>query len=207
MPSTQSSVRFGAFVPGAHHIELASGRFLDLAGPDPVDITLNDVAHGLAHACRFAGHCRSFYSVAEHAVLCAAYVRVTGGGTEMQLAALHHDDTEAFIGDVTRPLKALMPGYREMEHRLAAVIAQALSLPSVDEVTAANVKLADDWALSAEAYYLLPSKGATWFCAGYFDPAHPAVEWVDQLGLSPTRARDRWLAWHDALTRRLANAA
>lgn len=192
-----SQPRFGAIVPGAHHIELASGRFLDLADPCADDITLEDVAHGLSNTCRFAGQSSRFYSVAEHALLCAAYVRATGGSPSTRLAALHHDDHEAYMGDVTRPLKALMPGYSAMAERLQAVIAVALGLPAI--YGRAAVKVADDWALSAEAYYLVPSKGSTWFCAGYFEEALPVVPWVDQLGLSPASARVRWLREHARL--------
>jgi hypothetical protein len=57
------------FIPGPHHIELASGRFLDLSGPDASAIGLEDVAWGLSNTCRFAGQCRALYTVAEHALL------------------------------------------------------------------------------------------------------------------------------------------
>lgn len=191
-------VTFGAFVPGAHHIELRSGSYLDLADPNPADITLRDVAHGLANTCRFAGQCRTFYSVAEHAVLVADKLRADGAPAPVVLAGLHHDDPEAFIGDVTRPLKALLSGYRKLEDRVMAAIEAALGLPSHCHL-APGLKAADDWALAVEAHHLLPSHGATWFCTGLYEPAVNYGLSVDDrpLGMDPEEARDMWLRWHD----------
>lgn len=138
---------FGAFVPGEHHIELATGEYLDLAAPDPDRITVDAVAHGLSHVCRFAGQASRFYSVAEHAALVATKLRADGHPAEVQLAGLHHDDAEAFLGDVTRPLKALLPGYRDLEVQVGYAVRQALGLPDPDLETVAAVKAADDWAI------------------------------------------------------------
>lgn len=188
---------FGAFVPGEHHIELVTGEYLDLAAPDPDRITIDAVAHGLSNTCRFAGQARRFYSVAEHAVLVQSKLRAEGATTAAQLAGLHHDDAEAFIGDVTRPLKALLPGYRNLELQIDYAIRQALGLPDPDADTTHLVKLADDWALSCESHHLLPSKGRTWFCAGLYDPeARDPIGWTDMLGLSPERARDLYIQRH-----------
>jgi hypothetical protein len=94
---------FGAFVPGEYHIELATGRYLDLADPRAEVITVGAVAHGLSHTCRFAGQSERFYSVAEHACLVAARLESAGAPDRVVYAGLHHDDSEAFIGELLRP--------------------------------------------------------------------------------------------------------
>lgn len=186
-----------SYVPGTHDIELASGAYLDLSDPQPV-MTAGDVAHGLANACRFAGQSQTFYSVAEHAVVVADRLRQQGFDTLTVLAGLHHDDAEAFIGDVTRPLKAMLTGYRELEHRVTRTIERALGLAEAfDDLTSYGgdaVKAADDWALSVESYYLMPSMGVGWFCEGLFEPGDQAS--MEPEGLSPPAARDQWLRWH-----------
>lgn len=197
----------GPFVPGEHHIELASGRYLDLARPRWTDMTLEDIAHGLSHTARFAGQSRRFYSVAEHACLVAAKLSEEGWPPLVQMRGLHHDDPEAFIGDVTRPLKSLLPGYRRLETFLWDEIVRLLEDFDLNNADPA-VKAADDWALSCEAYHLLPSGGATWFCAGRYDPAvaYDLEFPYDTLGQEPERARALWLRWHERLAAEVLGA-
>jgi hypothetical protein len=207
---TKIPATFGAFVPGEHHIELATGSYLNLSAPDPQDITLEAIAHGLSQVCRFAGQTWRFYSVAEHACLVAAKLEADGAPPHVVCAGLHHDDSEAFIGDVTRPLKALLPGYADLEVAVSRAIEEALWLdPLTDVDECAQVKAADDWALSCEAYHLLPSRGSTWFCAGMYDP-HVAYDLAfpyDQLGQSPERAEALWMRWHSRYPSQRSNDA
>src|SRR5262245_8676820 len=90
-------------------IMLASGRLFDFLDPHGSNFDINDIAHGLAHICRYAGQCRRFYSVAEHSVLVSDTVE------QFAYEALLHDAAEAFIGDLTRPFKQLLPEYRRIE--------------------------------------------------------------------------------------------
>jgi 5'-deoxynucleotidase YfbR-like HD superfamily hydrolase len=90
-------------------IMLASGKLFDFLDPHGSDFGIDDIAHGLAHVCRYAGQCRAFYSVAEHSMLVADTV------SEFAYEALLHDAAEAFIGDVTRPFKQLLPDYKRIE--------------------------------------------------------------------------------------------
>src|ERR1035438_574958 len=152
------------------HIELASGTFLNLADPQPDRISLEDVAHGLAYTCRFAGQASRFYSVAEHACLVSWKIAEDGFDAQDQWAALDHDDAEAFIGDVSRPLKNLLPEYQTLETQVWRAINSALDLRLGIEIPTEStlIKAADNWALAAEAYHLLPSKGASWFCSGMY---------------------------------------
>jgi 5'-deoxynucleotidase YfbR-like HD superfamily hydrolase len=84
-------------------IMLRSGAWFDFCAPASSDFTIDDIAHGLANICRYSGQCSSFYSVAEHSIL----VSETAKGFEFE--ALLHDAAEAFLGDITRPLKQMLP--------------------------------------------------------------------------------------------------
>lgn len=106
-----------------------SGRYVALLEPSPATINLPDIAHALAHVCRFGGHVPSFYSVAEHSLHVAAQLRRTYGDPTLALWGLLHDATEAYLGDMVRPLKQQMPGYRDAESNLARVIEQRFGLP------------------------------------------------------------------------------
>ncbi|HYI27587.1 MAG TPA: phosphohydrolase [Bradyrhizobium sp.] len=91
--------------------------------PRASEIDIVDIAHALSLACRYAGHVRHFYSVAEHCVLLAGWVP-----PEARLWALLHDASEAYLVDVPRPLKPFLPGYREAEAAVMAVVAQKFGL-------------------------------------------------------------------------------
>lgn len=161
----------------------ASGGTLDLRNPKPEQIRIEDIAHGLSHICRWSGHCRHFYSVAEHSVEVARLV-----STENVRYALLHDAPEAYLGDLSRPLKQLCPDYEALEAKLWRVIAEKYGLPLE---MPAEVKLADDRRLVTEARYLMP-RPETMTLA-------PGVEASDQRPrpLSPEVARATFLSWFD----------
>lgn len=148
-------------------IMLASGALFDIMDPEGSDFTLQDIAHGLGRVCRFAGHTNRFYSVAEHCVQVARFVPV-----EHARAALLHDASEAFIGDVTRPLKALLPDYREIEARIEDAIATrflsafersfvASEFPA-DPLKAPVIKAVDLAMCLVEARELMPNVPGYW---------------------------------------------
>lgn len=92
--------------------------------PHPSEIDIRDIAHSLAHQCRYGGHSKRFYSVAEHCVLLS---RVAPA--ELALSALMHDAAEAYMVDVPRPIKGSLGGYRDIERGLEAVIMPRFGLP------------------------------------------------------------------------------
>ena len=105
------------------------------------EVCIDDIAHALARICRFNGHCRDFYSVAQHSVI------VSHICSQAPMQALLHDATEAYLGDMIRPLKMSMPDYREAEDRLWIVIAQKFGLAKQFHP---EIKPADNIALMTE---------------------------------------------------------
>ena len=114
---------------------MLSGRRLDLLDPTPVDIEVEDIAHGLAFVARWNGQTVGdfAYSVAEHSLLVEQICRrLTPKATPAQrLTALLHDAPEYVIGDMISPVKsAVGPGYAEMDKRLTEAIHLRFGLPA-----------------------------------------------------------------------------
>jgi uncharacterized protein len=94
--------------PGPY-LQTVSGRWVNPFDPDPDQLDAGDIARALANLCRFGGHCRAFYSVAQHSVIVSRLVEQRGGDAEDAFAALMHDATEAYLGDMPHPLKHRSP--------------------------------------------------------------------------------------------------
>jgi len=114
---------------------MLSGRRLDLLDPTPVDVEIEDIAHGLAFVARWNGQTRGEfpYSVAEHSLLVERlFSRMNPGiAARWKLAALLHDGPEYVIGDMISPVKAAVgPGYEELDRRLSAAIHIRFGLPA-----------------------------------------------------------------------------
>jgi uncharacterized protein len=105
-------------------IRTRSGRYLDLANPDPADILLEDIAVALSRVPRFNGHTTPFYSVAQHSTFTG---RMISG--KNRLKGYLHDASEAYIADIPTPAKRLMPDYYVVEARLMSAVARAFGLP------------------------------------------------------------------------------
>ena len=107
---------------------LFSGTTIDLKDIKAAHINIHDIAHALAYTCRFSGHTRVFYSVAEHSVHTAKYLEKRGQSLDVQRWGLLHDATEAYLGDVITPLKSLLPTYKYYEHEFMKAIAERFGL-------------------------------------------------------------------------------
>jgi 5'-deoxynucleotidase YfbR-like HD superfamily hydrolase len=145
---------------------MLSGRRLDLIDPSPLDIEIEDIAHGLARVARWNGQTVGdhAFSVAQHCLLvefiyCRRLKSATGPG---RLAALLHDAPEYVIGDMISPFKAVIGGdYKALEHRLLAATHLRFGLPAqLAAQETARIKKADRIAAYFEAV-----------CLAGFDPS------------------------------------
>jgi hypothetical protein len=132
-----------------------TGRQFHPLDPRPGDIDAADIAHALSLICRYGGHVHRFYSVAEHCVLMSEAVP-----PEDALWALLHDATEAYVGDMVRPLKRSMPDYRRAEDRVMVAVAAHFGLNSA--TMPAAVKDADNRILLTERDALMPNTRYSW---------------------------------------------
>lgn len=196
--------------PGSAVIETCEGQYLDLANPDPEVITLQAIAHHLSQVCRYAGAPLRPYSVAEHTLLVAAYLERRRCPPNIVLGGLHHDDPEAFIGDVTRPMKELIaPLFKPVEDRMMAAVAKAFDFEGLGVDTLdPMVKEADNWALSAEAFHIMISAGKGWWCEGIFNPRDVnhfsvAMAITNNANNSLSMIASKWLSTHARLVRQI----
>ncbi len=139
---------------------MLSGRRLDLLDPSPLDIEIEDIAHGLARVARWNGQTSGnhAFSVAQHCVLVEAiFAHVNPGqGKPQKLAALLHDASEYVIGDMISPFKAALGyDYKAFEHRLMAAIHLRFGLNAIQSAELeALIKQADKMAAYLEATQL-----------------------------------------------------
>ncbi len=165
----------------------ASGLPFPLTYPSSRLIDDDDIAQALSRICRFGGHTRKFYSVAQHCVLASELVP-----PEDALAALLHDAPEAYIGDMVSPLKAMLPAFQHIEERIWLAIAERFG---IDPVMPASVKTVDLQLLATERRDLLPASPQVWPCLQGIDPLPDRIEpW------SPEAAALAWGLRLDELT-------
>jgi uncharacterized protein len=154
-----SKARAGAKAKRAWQ-RMLSGRRLDLLDPSPLDVELDDIAHGLARVARWNGQTKGahIYSVAQHALLVEGLARVKAPRLDpaARLAVLLHDAPEYVIGDMISPFKAVIgDNYKAVEYRLLAAIHLRFGLPATLSNTLQKlIKAADRAAAYLEAIHL-----------------------------------------------------
>ncbi|MBL6427839.1 MAG: HD family hydrolase [Maritimibacter sp.] len=183
---------------------MLSGRRLDLLDPTPVDIEIEDIAHGLAFVARWNGQTRGDfpYSVAEHSILVEElFSRMNPKApAKWQLAALLHDAPEYVIGDMISPVKAAVgPGYGELDDRLMAAIHLRFGLP---HKVPANIKKAIKKADRVSAW--LEATQIAGFSMAEADKffGHPDEGLIEGLTIAPrppVDVRHDFVARHNAL--------
>ena len=166
---------------------MLSGRRLDLLDPSPLDIEIEDIAHGLARVARWNGQTEGahIFSVAQHTLLVEEIAAETAPeiGAVGRLAVMLHDTPEYVIGDLISPFKALLGGeYRAVERRLLAAIHRRFGLPQpLPARLTAKIKTADRIAAYCEATRLAGFAEAE--AARYF--GRPQGVEQDRLDIDP----------------------
>lgn len=169
-------------------IHTYTGRWVDPLDLDPETVCIEDIAHALSNQCRFSGHTREFYSVAQHAYIVSHIVP-----DELSFDGLMHDAAEAYLQDMAKPLKndeRLGSAYRGAEHRIEKIIGQVFG---VQFPLASEVKTADVIALVTEARDLMHGTEQWTLYQDIVPLADTIVPW------SPKRARTRFLNRYMAL--------
>ncbi|WYW01922.1 deoxyribonucleoside 5' monophosphate phosphatase [Pseudomonas phage vB_PpuM-Pori-4] len=135
-----------------------SGKRFELADPKPEMVCIEDIAIALSRQTRFNGHCDRFYSVAYHSYLIAEQLP-----DRLKLEGLLHDAAEAYIGDISSPLKRIIkahwPGFKAFETRIEEVVFEALGVPLTNDPL---IKEADLRILANEHDLLMPQTEHEW---------------------------------------------
>jgi 5'-deoxynucleotidase YfbR-like HD superfamily hydrolase len=135
--STYSATKFYAFDPRVEEIHI------------------EDIAHALSLICRYSGHCKFFYSVAQHSIGVQQILKEFGYDAQIQLYGLLHDASEAYICDIPKDIKRNMPEYKKIEKNIQNMIWKSFNLPEPSDEIHSLVKQADNMMLRCEAKTLM----------------------------------------------------
>lgn len=157
-----------------------SGCYINFVDLESNEYRIDDIAHALSNIGRFNGHTKKFYSVAQHCVLASRYAEIG-----FELEALMHDSTEAYIGDITSPLKKILPEYQSIEHLMYKDLSKYFGFPSV---ITKEVKEIDIRMLATEKRDLMPKEKTEWPFLNGFEPYEDKIRpW------SPRKAKKEFL--------------
>ena len=187
--------------PGPY-LQTVSGRRVNPFDPDPDQLDPGDIANALANVCRFGGHCRPFYSVAQHSVIVSELVEARGGDAEDAFAALMHDATEAYLGDMPHPIKHRSPlgaAFKAAEEHLEHAIRDRFGIrPDVPEIKRADRALlaTERRAFSGESWHWPELDGVepleleleAW------PPDHAARAFAERFAQLDARRRGEWVS-------------
>lgn len=135
-----------------------TGQHFSVINPDPDRIHIEDIAHALSFMTRAGGHFPEFFSVAQHSIQCCEEALAAGLSQRIALGCLLHDGSEAYIADVTRPLKHQMPQYLEFESRIQEAIYHKYLDGGLTSAEAAAVKVIDDALFYHEFYHYMKER-------------------------------------------------
>jgi hypothetical protein len=149
--------------------------------PREEDINIEDIAHALSFLCRANGHIKHFYSVAQHSIQCCLEANARGYSKRVQLACLLHDGSEAYISDITRPVKQFLAEYKTIEKRLQQTIFRTYFKKELTPEELSLVREIDDHVLYFEFYaltgeYLPIQKAYLMYPASYNQKAFEEVK-------------------------------
>lgn len=164
--------------PAQDWIQVYQGKVFDFVNPTEQMIDIENIAHSLSMLCRFGGHCKWFYSVAQHC--CYAY---DAAKPENKKEALLHDASEAYIQDIVRPLKRRLPDYNVYESNIERLIAKKFNLPYP---MSKEVKYIDNQLCNTEKLQIMHPCSKAWIPLP--SPLHIRI-----FFWSPNRARDEFM--------------
>jgi hypothetical protein len=171
-------------------VQTYSGKRLNILLPEQSEIDILDIAHALSNMCRFNGHCRDFYSVAQHSILVSILVE-----PKYKLAALLHDASEAYMADIVSPLKPFLTNYKDIEQNLMKAIYRKVGIEDIhygqEEINKADLEV-----LFAEKRDILNDPGIEW---GF--SAKPMEAKIKKC-LTPQEARKEFLLEYFMLTKK-----
>lgn len=170
---------------------LRSGKLIDPCSLDLDRITLDDLAFALGHTYRFGGHADPPITVAQHTLACSR--QAAKDSPLLGLLALHHDDGEAFFGDMPNPIKVHpeMTWYRAQEYRATLACIKHFA-PACLDLSLSAVKVYDQRALVTEARDRLPTDRDEW--------PLPDVPPLPRAHYYPSDTWETWIGRHQTLT-------
>jgi len=140
------------------HIVTYKGERFTPLDPDINQIHIEDIAHSLSLMCRANGHIDYFFSVAQHSINCAVEAKARGCTARVQLVCLIHDASEAYISDITRPVKYYLSEYKEIEKKLQDIIYIKFLGSSLQEEEFEQMNQIDNDMLVYELDFLMKGK-------------------------------------------------
>jgi Predicted hydrolases of HD superfamily len=168
------------------YIETYTGKQMYFLEPTPDMICIEDIAHALSNICRFGGHTKEFYSVAEHSIAVARL-------SKNELEGLLHDASEAYLIDIPKPIKGYLKSYGELEKKLMSAIALKYG---AGWPISADTKDADVIQLVVEAKSLLLTGGKEW--VGDWKTIRKTG--IEPQCYSPKEAEELFLHYFESLT-------
>jgi hypothetical protein len=193
-------------------IRTYSGKEFNFTDMQEDAITLEDIAHSLSLNCRFTGHVKEFYSVAEHCIWVSllSYSYALKGiegicdpvnslqAARIALHGLLHDASEAYVTDLNSPAKQLLPSYKELEDKVSAVVYKKFGVFDVDDMPP-QVKYADNSMLVAEAKALLNETDFSKWVRNNYDED---IKYI-HLPMTPRQAEVGYLRRYETLTAKI----
>lgn len=155
-------------------IKTYAGHYFDLVNPTPESVDIVSIANALSKVCRFGGHTPKFYSVAEHLLHCVDVASQHGIEGKALQAVILHDAAEAYIGDVVKPLKVLLPEFAVIEARIEAVIGQRFRVSFEEHHE--TIKRFDRMMLKTEKQQMWPEDAEKWNGFGGVESADVELE-------------------------------
>ena len=166
-------------------IQLIGGSYFNFLRPAESEFFIEDIAHSLSMLCRFTGHTTHFYSVAQHSVGVSDIIPYP-----LAMYGLLHEVAEAFLNDISTPLKALLPEYVALEHSIETAVLDRFGIPRsyYTPHKLPSVRLADLTMLATEKRDLLPMSDHEWGVLDGIKPLFPTI-----VPLSPPDAKKAFL--------------